>query len=95
MKNKLVALYALSASLLPGFTSCELEEIADPNNPSVSLVTQNPSKGQLQTLVTGLESTSRSYLQTAANAQGTFGRDIWYFNSNDGRNIKMDLREIG
>jgi hypothetical protein len=88
MKNKLVAILVLFAGLLPTFTSCELEEIADPNSPSVNLVTQNPSKGQLQTLVTGLEYISRTYLQTAANAQGTFGREIWYFNSNDGRNIQ-------
>ncbi|MDR2810946.1 MAG: RagB/SusD family nutrient uptake outer membrane protein [Tannerellaceae bacterium] len=88
MKNKLFALYIVFAGLSTSFTSCELEEIGDPNNPSVSLVTQNPSKGQLQTLVTGLEYTSRAYLQTAANAQGTFGREVWYFNSNDGRNIQ-------
>lgn len=88
MKNKSTALFLLSAALLQAFTSCELEEITDPNSPSVSLVTRNPSKGQLQTLVTGLESASRAYVATGANAQGTFGREVWYFNSNDGRNIQ-------
>jgi hypothetical protein len=87
MKTKLFAAYLFFAGVLI-FTSCELEEITDPNRPSITLVTQDPSKGQLQTLITGLESTSRSYLSTAANAQGTFGREIWYFNSNDGRNIQ-------
>jgi hypothetical protein len=88
MNRKLFAIYLLLAGLSPAFTSCELEEIEDPNRPSVTLVTQNPSKGQLQTLVTGLEHTSRAYVSTAANALGTFGREIWYFNSNDGRNIQ-------
>jgi hypothetical protein len=99
MKRKIYPTNILFASLLLtvvlSFYSCELEEIVDPNSPSVTLVTQNPSKPQLQALVTGLESSSRSYLSTAANAQGTFGREIWYFNSNDGRNIQYWTGQVG
>jgi len=86
MKKNRIILYLLGASLL--FNACVLEDLGDPNSPSVTLVTQNPSKGQLQSLVIGLEYASRSYVSTAANAQGTFGREVWYFNSNDGRNIQ-------
>jgi hypothetical protein len=94
MKTKLIATYLLFTGFF-SFTSCELEEITDPNRPSVTLVTQNPSKGQIQNLITGLESASRSYLSSAANTQGTFGRDIWFFNTSDGRNIQYWTGQIG
>jgi hypothetical protein len=77
------------------FYSCQLDEIEDPNNPSITLVTKNATKGQLQTLITGLEASSRGYLSTTANALGTFGRDIWYFNYNDGRNVQYWTGQVG
>lgn len=79
----IVGLTALS------FTSCKLETIEDPNNPSIGSVTHNATKGQLQTLITGVESRSRGYLSTTANALGTFGREIWYFNSSDARFVQV------
>lgn len=87
MKKKIYIHYILLVGLLY-FNSCQLDEIEDPNNPSITLVSKNATKGQLQTLITGLEATSKGYLSTTANALGTFGRDIWYFNYNDGRNVQ-------
>ncbi|MES2063618.1 MAG: RagB/SusD family nutrient uptake outer membrane protein [Bacteroidota bacterium] len=71
--------------------SCKLEAVTDPNNPSITSITSNATIGQLQNLVTGLEATSKNYLSTSANAFGTFGREIWFFNSADSRNIQYWL----
>lgn len=68
------------------FTGClKLEEVLDPNNPSVASVSNNASRAQIQFLITGLESRHRNYLFTATAAFGTFGREIWYFNGSDPR----------
>lgn len=90
--KKYIYLFAIGLLL---FHACQLDEIEDPNNPSITLVTKNATKGQLQTLVTGLEAASRSYLSTTANTLGTFGRDIWYFNYNDGRNVQYWTGQVG
>jgi len=82
-----ISTYILLTGLL-FLTSCELQNIQDPNNPSVSSVTSNATVGQLQNLVTGLESQSKVYVGAASNAFGTFGREIWYFNGSDPRNVQ-------
>jgi len=85
--KKITPIYTLITGLL-FVTSCELQDIPDANNPSVSSVTSNATVGQLQNLITGLESRSKEYVGTASNAFGTFGRDIWYFNGADARNVQ-------
>ncbi|SHF85593.1 RagB/SusD family nutrient uptake outer membrane protein [Pedobacter caeni] len=92
MKN--ISTYLFFTGLIT-LTSCKLNEIPDPNNPSIAVVTENASSGQLQTLVTGLESRSEDYLSATTNALGTFGRDIWYFNNSDSRNIHFWLGQGG
>ena len=82
-----ISTYILLAGLL-FVSSCELQNIPDANNPSVSSVTSNATVGQLQNLITGLESRSKEYVGTASNAFGTFGRDVWYFNGADPRNVQ-------
>ncbi|GAA4309900.1 hypothetical protein GCM10023149_04420 [Mucilaginibacter gynuensis] len=94
MKNKLIiAQYIIPAILLA--SGCKLESIPDPNNPSITSVTNNASQRQLQNLVTGLESRSKDYVSAAQNVFGTFARDVWYFNSNDSRNIQYWLGQGG
>ncbi|WP_321518231.1 RagB/SusD family nutrient uptake outer membrane protein [uncultured Bacteroides sp.] len=85
--KKIIPIYTLITGLL-FVTSCELQDIPDANNPSVSSVTSNATVGQLQNLITGLESRSKEYVGTASNAFGTFDRDIWYFNGADPRNVQ-------
>jgi len=67
------------------FTSCEIEEVFDPNNPSLASVTGDPSKAELQGLVTGLESRHRAYYGSATQMFGSFGREIWAFFGSDPR----------
>lgn len=63
-------------------TSCEVNEVFDPNNPSLASVTTNANKSQLQVLVTGLEARHRGYLTNVVQMFGSFGREVWpYFGS--------------
>ena len=94
MKSKSLPIYILATGLLFS-ASCKLNEIPDPNNPSITSVTKNATKGQLQNLVTGLESRSKDYVSTASNALGAFGRDVWYFNFSDSRNVQFWLGQGG
>ncbi|MFZ9718772.1 MAG: hypothetical protein ACO3BD_05400, partial [Chitinophagaceae bacterium] len=78
----------LAVSFMFAFAACnplKLEQVVDPNNPSVGSVSNNASRAQIQFLITGLESRHRNYLFTVTAAFGTFGREIWYFNASDPR----------
>lgn len=63
----------------------QLDEIVDPNNPSVGSVASNATRSQIQFLITGLESRHRGYVVNLSQAWNTFGREIWYLNSSDPR----------
>ncbi len=82
VKSLLIAIVVLFAT---GCNPLKLEEVVDPNNPSVASVSNNASRAQIQFLITGLESRHRDYLFTVTAAFGTFGREIWYFNASDPR----------
>ncbi len=79
------ALAGLGILLMTGCNPLKVDEIIDPNNPSVGSVSNNATRAQIQFLVTGLESRHRDYLFTVTAAFGTFGREIWYFNASDPR----------
>lgn len=74
--------------LVLGFSACnplELEEVLDPNNPSLASVSNNATREQVQFLLTGLEATHRGYVTNVSQAWNTFGREIWYLNASDPR----------
>jgi len=81
----------LKAVLIPavlGFTACnplQLDEVLDPNNPSLASVETYATKEQVQFLLTGLESAHRNYVTNISQAWNTFGREIWYLNASDPR----------
>lgn len=60
MKTNKATLYVLLFAGVAAFNACTLDNIEDPNNPSITSVTNNATRGQLQTLVTGLEDLSKS-----------------------------------
>lgn len=68
-----------------GCNPLDLDQIDDPNNPSVGSVSENASRSQIQFLVTGLESRHRGYVTNVTRAWNTFGREIWYLNGSDPR----------
>lgn len=67
------------------FTSCEVDEITDPNNPSLGSVTADASKAELQVLITGLEARHRVYFDNATEMFGSFGREVWAYFASDPR----------
>jgi len=81
----------LKAVLIPavlGFTACnplQLDEVLDPNNPSLASVETNATKEQVQFLLTGLESAHRNYVTNISQAWNGFGRETWYLNASDPR----------
>jgi starch-binding outer membrane protein, SusD/RagB family len=87
MKQKIFKSILVAATVISvtGCNPLKLEEVIDPNNPSVASVSNNASRAQIQFLITGLESRHRDYLFTVTAAFGTFGREIWYFNASDPR----------
>jgi len=63
----------------------QIDEVIDPNNPSVESVNNNASREQIQFLLTGLESRHRGYVTNVSQAWNTFGREIWFLNASDPR----------
>lgn len=64
----------------------EVDEVVDPNNPSTAAVLNNASEGELQDLVTGLESVHRNYNNASSDwwsLTGTMSRELYYINTSD------------
>lgn len=81
-----ISILAIATAFLASCNPFEIDEIQDPNNPSVGSVSKNASKDQIQFLITGLESRHRGYVSNVTRAWGTFGREIWNLNASDPRN---------
>ena len=67
------------------WTSCEVEPILDPNNPSVGGITQNASLGEIQNLVDGTEATMRSDIAFYYDGVSVIGREYYRFSTSDPR----------
>jgi len=87
--KKMNSLYKILSCLLVfgliGFSSCSIDEVVDPNNPSLASVTGDPSKAELQGLITGLDARHRNYYGSATQMFGSFGREVWAFFESDPR----------
>ncbi len=77
----------LLVGIMASVTSCEVDEIVDPNNPSLAGVLNDASKAEMQTLVYGLEARNRDYLANAVQMFGAFGREVWPYFASDPRFI--------
>ncbi|HUH29590.1 RagB/SusD family nutrient uptake outer membrane protein [Gelidibacter sp.] len=83
MKNNIKTL-AIMTFIIPLFSlmvSCTFDEVVDPNGPSVDGVLKNASKGQLNELVVGIESTSRNGIGNEATSNGVMARELYLFNA--------------
>ena len=87
MKNiiKKITTLAWTFSIIVIVYSCSIDKVQDPDGPSVSGVQQNASKGQLNELVVGIESTIRDGLGVEVTASGTMARELYLFDA-DPRN---------
>jgi hypothetical protein len=96
MKNILntIAKYSLLCGTVLLATSCEFEEVIDQDGPSVDGVSVEASKGQLNELVVGVESTTRNGLGVEVSASGTMARELYLFDA-DPRNTSDLLGKNG
>ncbi|HCD88812.1 MAG TPA: RagB/SusD family nutrient uptake outer membrane protein, partial [Algoriphagus sp.] len=87
MKNNIknIAKMIAVAGLITACNPLQLDDIQDPNNPSIGSISNNASREQIQFLVTGLESRHRGYVTNISQAWNCFGREIWYLNASDPR----------
>ena len=84
MKNIFYKL-GFALSLIFIISSCEVDEVEDPNNPSLGSVLNDASKAELQTLVSGLEARHRAFYGSATQMFGSFGRELWAYFQSDAR----------
>jgi hypothetical protein len=66
-------------------TSCKIDPIIDPNNPGLATLSTNPTIGEIQNLVTGIESAMRSNMGFYWDDVGVIGREFYRFSSSDPR----------
>jgi len=83
--NSYITAVALAGLLAFGCNPLQLDQIDDPNNPSVGSVGNNATRSQIQFVLTGLEFRHRGYVTNISQAWNTFGREIWYLNGSDPR----------
>src|SRR5258706_3854466 len=67
------------------FSSCKVEPILDPNNPGLGPLSANPTLGEIQTLVTGIESGMRDNINFYLDDAGVIGREFYRFSTSDPR----------
>ncbi|HNP17198.1 MAG TPA: RagB/SusD family nutrient uptake outer membrane protein [Fulvivirga sp.] len=65
--------------------SCQIDEIQDPNNPSVIAIENNASRNELQLLVSGVESEMRDEMGFYYDVLGIIGREYYFFTNSDPR----------
>ncbi|HEY0608710.1 MAG TPA: RagB/SusD family nutrient uptake outer membrane protein [Chitinophaga sp.] len=81
----LIAKYTALSGLLLLAAACQKGEIPNLNTPQTDVITINPTKGELNNLVTGTESGMRFTLGTYYDAIGVIGRDIYRFSGSEPR----------
>jgi hypothetical protein len=81
--KRIAAIAALPLMLL--WTSCKVEPIKDPNNPGLAPISSNPTLGEIQNLVTGIESGMRDNMAFFWDGVGVIGREFYRFSTSDPR----------
>src|SRR6187551_1037440 len=66
-------------------SSCEIDEVENPNNPNRSDLEKNTTIGQLNTLVSGTESLMRKEIGFYYDVTGIIGREFYFFTDADPR----------
>ena len=80
-KILLGALFTASVAL----TSCTIDNLVDPNNPSVDGAIENATLSDIQNLVYGCESGMRNRINNYYDGVNMIGREYWRFSKSDPR----------
>ena len=76
---------AMLLVLFLGITSCEIDEVPNPNGPSISEIINNASRGDLNVLVSGIEALMINDVDFYYDVTGIIGREFYFFTSADTR----------
>jgi len=87
---RLIPLPGIYLLIVLGWSSCTVEPILDPNNPSTSGITQNASLGEIQNLAVGAEAAMRNTLNNYWDGVSVIGREYYRFSTSDPR-LTSDL----
>jgi hypothetical protein len=77
--------YIISIVLLIVVTSCEIEEVKNPNDPNRDELESNATIGELNNLVAGTESLMRKEIGFYYDVTGIVGREFYFFTDADPR----------
>lgn len=80
-----ISIVLVSFLMASGCDFLDVDEVIDPNNPSSAGVLNDATRGELQNMVTGLESRHRGYVSNTTQLFGSFGRETWNFFASDPR----------
>ena len=86
--------WVLLTVLALAVTACEIDDIPDPNNPTVESVLVNATVDDLNNIVVGTEAGMRTFLGTYYDNVGVIGREHYRFSSADPR-FTSDLLGAG
>ena len=84
-KSYRISTLAVLFAAIIGWSSCTVDPILDPNNPSTGGLTQNAQLAELQNLVVGTEAGMRLFLGTYLDDVSMIGREYYRFASSDPR----------
>ncbi|MGZ5134649.1 MAG: RagB/SusD family nutrient uptake outer membrane protein, partial [Flavitalea sp.] len=84
-KNLLYKFRLVIVAVCLTWSSCSVDTILDPNNPSADGIVQNASLGEIQNLVDGTESALRDNLNNYFDGVNVIGREYYRFSTSDPR----------
>ncbi|MFQ5448158.1 MAG: RagB/SusD family nutrient uptake outer membrane protein, partial [Saprospiraceae bacterium] len=77
--------YLIISTVILALASCNIDDLANPNGSSIEGFSQNASKSELQTLVTGMESLLRQEIGFYYDVTSIIGREYYFFTGSDPR----------
>ncbi|HMH23658.1 MAG TPA: RagB/SusD family nutrient uptake outer membrane protein [Puia sp.] len=85
MQKNILITWCTGIALMMGFGGCLKVENFSINTPTAEAITQNPTIGELNNLVTGTESGMRLFIGTYLDAVGAIGREMYRFSGSEPR----------
>ena len=83
--KNITVIFLIPVLTLLFFSSCKVDPILDPNNPGIGTISANPTVGEIQNLVTGIESGMRDNMNFYFDDAGVIGREFYRFSTSDPR----------
>jgi hypothetical protein len=83
--KNIISIILIPAFSLIVFSSCKVEPILDPNNPGLAPISANPTLGEIQNVVSGIESGMRDNINFYLDDMGVIGREFYRFSTSDPR----------